>query len=105
MTPFFRDTETDRLPGEVIEVGVEAKTEDMEDQDREDLLWFLNETDLQRKGNLNNPIDLHYWMELISSVFFSLYFGSPIDWTGKVVFTLLKLLTQINHCKPCLYHL
>ena len=60
MTPFFRDTETDRLPEEIIEAGVEAKTDDM-DQDREDLLWFLNEIDLQRKGKLNNPIDLHYW--------------------------------------------
>ena len=61
LTPFFRDTGTDRLPGELIEVGVEAKTEDMEDQDREDLLGFLNEIGLQRKGKLNDPIDLHDW--------------------------------------------
>ena len=61
LTPFFRDTETDRLPEEVIEAGVEAKTEDMEDQGREDPLGFLNEIDLQRKGKLKNPIDLHYW--------------------------------------------
>ena len=33
----------------------------MEDQDRDDLLGFLNEIDLRRKGKLNNPIDLHYW--------------------------------------------
>jgi len=50
LTPFFRDTEKDRLQGEIIEVEVEARTEDMEDPDKEDLLEFLKELDLPRKG-------------------------------------------------------
>lgn len=62
MTPFFRDTETDRLQGEIIEVEVEARTEDMEDPDKEDLLEFLKELDLPRKGKIQNPINLlYYW--------------------------------------------
>ena len=58
MTPFFRDTETDRLREEIIEVEVEAKTEDMEDQVKGGLLGFLKEIDLQRKGKIKNLIRL-----------------------------------------------
>ena len=51
-TPFFRDTETDRLQEEIIEVEVEAKTEDLEDRVTGDLLEFRKEIDLQRKGKI-----------------------------------------------------
>ena len=57
-TPFFRDTETDRLQEEIIEVEVGAETEDLEDLGTEDLLAFLREIDLQRKGKIQNPINL-----------------------------------------------
>ena len=68
LTPFFKDTEIDRLLEEIIEVEVEAETgdQDMEDLDKEDPLQFPNETDLQRKGKIQNPIN-PLLLDLISS--------------------------------------